>query len=48
MRTIIYSVFDKTTNQRIYTNCRKAKCEEFVEKNENKENLVIRYKWMSF
>ena len=48
MRTIIYGVFNKETNKRIYTNCRESKCAEFISKQDNKENLEIRYKWMSF
>ena len=48
MRTIIYGVFDKETNKRIYTNIRESKCEEFINAQENKENLVIRYTWRSF
>ena len=47
MRTIIYGVFNKETNERIYTNIRKNKCEEFISSHENKENLVVRYKWFS-
>ena len=45
MRGILYGVFNKETNERIYTNCRRYKCEEFVETHENKANLEIRYKW---
>lgn len=47
MRTIIYGVFDKETNKRIYTNVRKSKCEEFISAQDDKENLVICYKWIS-
>jgi hypothetical protein len=47
MRTIIYGVFNKETNKRIYTNIQRIKCEEFVNAQENKENLEIRYKWTS-
>lgn len=48
MRTIIYGVFNKETNKRIYTNSRQSKCEEFINAQENKANLVICYKWFSF
>ena len=47
MRTIIYSVFNKENNERIYTNCRQSKCEEFINAQNNKDSLVIRYKWFS-
>ena len=47
MRTIIYTVFDKTTNKRVYTNCRQSECEKFLATYENKENAEIRYKWFS-
>ena len=47
MRTIMYAVFNKETNERIYTNCRLYKCEEFLEAQENKEALEIRHKWFS-
>ena len=48
MRTIIYGVFNKETNERIYTNIRQSKCEEFINAQDNKENLEIRHKWFSF
>lgn len=47
MRTIIYGVFNKETNKRIYTNCRKSKCIEFIDNQDNKENYEIRHKWFS-
>ena len=47
MRTIIYGVFNKETNERIYIDCRRSKCEEFISTQDNKENLVVRYKWFS-
>jgi hypothetical protein len=47
MRTIIYGVFNKETNKRIYTNIRQSKCEEFINAQDNKANLEIRYKWFS-
>ena len=48
MRTIIYTVFNKETNERIYSDCRKRKCEEFISAHEEREKLVICYKWKSF
>ena len=47
MRTIIYAIFNKETNERIYTDCRRNKCEEFISMQNNKENLVVKYKWSS-
>ena len=47
MRTVIYGVFNKETNERIYSDCRRNKCEEFINAQDNKENLVIKYKWFS-
>lgn len=47
MRTIIYAVFNKETNERIYIDCRRNKCEEFIGMQNNKENLVVKYKWSS-
>lgn len=47
MRTIIYAVFNKETNERVYTNCKKSKCEEFA-KSQGNSNLEVRYKWYSF
>jgi hypothetical protein len=48
MRTIIYGVFNKETNERVYTNCRAQKCMEFIETLENREKFEIRHKWQSF
>ena len=48
MRLIHYAVFNKTTNERIYTNCDQRKCQEYLDKMPNKENFEIRYKWKSF
>jgi hypothetical protein len=45
MRTIIYGVFNKETNKRVYTNINRYKCEEKV--NELGANYEIRYKWFS-
>lgn len=47
MRIIKFAVFNKETNERIYTNCRESKCVEFISKQDNKENLEIRHKWFS-
>lgn len=48
MRTIKYGVFNKETNERIYTNYSYTKCEEFIDGQENNEALEIRHKWFSF
>ena len=47
MRIIHYAVFNKETNERIYTDCRKCKCEEVMNKLENKALYEIRSKWRS-
>lgn len=48
MRTIIYSVVNKDTNKKIYSNCQARKCEEYFATLENKDNFKIVYKWQSF
>lgn len=48
MRTIIYSVINKNTNEKVYANCKNYKCEEFISKQENPNDFVITYKWRSF
>ena len=48
MRIILYAIFNKTTNERVYTNCRQSKCQEMLDAMENKENYEIRYKWRNF
>ena len=48
MRTIIYSVYNKETNERVYANCRQSKCEEFIANQSNPTNFAIGYKWRSF
>lgn len=48
MRTIIYSVWNKETNERVYANCRSRKCEEYINAQENPDNFAITYKWRSF
>lgn len=47
MRLVHYGVFNKETNSRVYTDCRKSKAEEFIAKQANPENFEIRYKWVS-
>ena len=47
MRLIHYAVFNKTTKERLYTNCDQAKCQEYLDKMPNKENYTIGYKWLS-
>lgn len=48
MRTICYAIFNKKTNERVYTNCEQRKCLEKLNTMENKENFEIRWKWFSF
>jgi hypothetical protein len=48
MRAIIYSVINKETNKKVYSNCQVSKCEEHLAHLENKENYKICYKWQSF
>jgi hypothetical protein len=48
MRTILYTVINKETNKRVYTDCRLRKCKEKLNTLDNKENFEIRYKWVSF
>ena len=47
MRLIHYYVINKKTNERIYTNCRGYKAEEFLASLPNKEDYEIRYRWVS-
>lgn len=47
MRLIHYAIFNKTTNERVYTNCDEAKCQAVLDQMPNKENFEIRYKWLS-
>ena len=47
MRTIFYAVFNKETNERLYTNRSSLECEKFMNALENKENYEIRHKWFS-
>ena len=47
MRTIMYAIFNKNTNERIYTNISLAKCTEELDRMYNKEDYEIRHKWFS-
>ena len=47
MRAIHYYVINKEDNKKVYTNCRRAKAEEFKKSLPDKENYVIGYKWLS-
>ena len=47
MRLIHYTVINKTTKERVYTNCSQAKCQEYLDKMPNKENYTIVYNWLS-
>ncbi len=48
MRTILYAVFNKETSERVYTDCRRHKCEEVLNQMENKNDFEIRHKWVSY
>ena len=48
MRSIMYAVFNKETNERLFTNCGQSRCKEYVDSHPDNGNLVIRYKWFSF
>lgn len=47
MRVLLYSVFNKETKKRIYTNVDRMKCKEQIEKLENKEKYIITYRYRS-
>lgn len=47
MRTIIYSVFNKETNERVYSHWDRKECVKVLE-TLNKEQYDICYKWRSF
>lgn len=48
MRTIIYTVWNKETNAKVYANCKSRKCEEFIDAQPNPDDFIITYKWRSF
>lgn len=48
MRTITYAIFNKETNERVYANINRFKCEEKLNSLENKEKFEIRHKWVSY
>lgn len=43
MRTILYSVVNTEAKKIVFTDCRYWKCEEFINNQENSENLAIYY-----
>lgn len=47
MRTIMYAVFNKETNKKVYTSIDRCRCENYINSLEDKENYTIRYKWFS-
>lgn len=47
MRTIKYAIFNKETNERVYTDVRRNKINEVMETLENKEKYEIRSKFFS-
>lgn len=48
MRTIIYTVWDKESNKKVYVNCYRRECEKFINSQENPASFGITYKWRSF
>ena len=47
MRIIKYAVFNKKTNERIFTHCSLRKCEEKLAQLNNENGYEIRHKWFS-
>ena len=47
MRSIMYAIFNKSTNERIYTNCNRSKCEKILNELSKREEYEIRYRWYS-
>lgn len=47
MRIIKYAVFNKETNERIFTHCSLRKCEEKLVQLNNENGYEIRHKWFS-
>ena len=47
MRLIHYTVLNKVTKERVYTNCDQRKCQEYLDKMDNKEDYTIVYNWLS-
>ena len=47
MRAIFYAIFNKETNERIYTDRSIFECEKMMATLKNKENFEIRHKWFS-
>ena len=47
MRLIHYAVYDKKNEKRIYVHCKESECRKFLEQQDNKEDLIICYKWVS-
>lgn len=47
MRLIHYTVFNKTTNKRVFTSAYLKDCERKINTFKDKENYEIRHKWIS-
>ena len=47
MRIIRYYIVNKQTRQAVYTDCRKSKCEAFLNAMADSESYYIGYKWLS-
>ena len=47
MRMIKYAVYNTKENKRIFENANYNKCQEMLEKQENKNEYTIIHKWLS-
>lgn len=47
MRMIKYAVLNTKTNERVFTNANFNKCQEVLDKMENKNEYTIIHKWLS-
>lgn len=47
MRINLYAIFNKETNERVYTDARRKECEKVLATMDNRENFEIRSKFVS-
>lgn len=47
MRICRHYVINKETNERVFSRNSLIECQEYISKQENPNNFVIGYKWMS-
>jgi hypothetical protein len=47
MRTIRFSVVNKSTHKAIFTHYSRTACERFIAQLDNAESYAIGYKWLS-